>query len=231
MEPRECPQCHEQFKPRDRRQKYCSISCRTQFLSAKHRSATGPIKRRGARQRYEKSDTCLKCGNSLAGTQRRRFCSEGCAEHYWNDSRNQGVRSTFHFLSDIDEESLRAVCSICGPVDIRHAGTKRLKDGRLPYMCLNKRKTSSHHRKARESSWRKRGIILSYEEYEVMLARQGNACLICDKQFDSHHHAHVDHCHQHGHVRGLLCTSCNNGLGRFEDDPNRLEAAADYLRR
>ena len=40
----------------------------------------------------------------------------------------------------------------------------------------------------------------------------------------------VDHCHNSSTVRGLLCCSCNLAIGRMGDDPERLEAAAAYIR-
>lgn len=72
---------------------------------------------------------------------------------------------------------------------------------------------------------RKYGVTLSM--YEEMLAAQGGCCAICGKaqkrSFD------VDHCHQSGRVRGLLCTSCNRMLGHSGDNPDVLRRAADYL--
>jgi nitrate/TMAO reductase-like tetraheme cytochrome c subunit len=71
-------------------------------------------------------------------------------------------------------------------------------------------------------------------DYEKRLAEQGGSCAICH-QNRSHPLADqlldVDHCHTTGKVRGILCRSCNIGLGHFMTDPALLRAAADYLER
>jgi uncharacterized protein with PIN domain len=72
---------------------------------------------------------------------------------------------------------------------------------------------------------------ISLQDFEGMLAEQANACAVCHEDFTTASSAHVDHDHETGVVRGLLCTSCNNGLGRFSDDPELLRRAADYVER
>lgn len=68
------------------------------------------------------------------------------------------------------------------------------------------------------------GITL--EQWDRMLIRQGGLCAICEKPTPD---LHVDHCHDSGNVRALLCHKCNRGLGLFEDDADLLRAAARYL--
>ena len=71
---------------------------------------------------------------------------------------------------------------------------------------------------------------LAIEDYHLLLSNQGNACAICDEPF-SNSRPHVDHCHDRGTVRGLLCGGCNKAIGLFRDDPVRLQRAIDYLAR
>lgn len=76
----------------------------------------------------------------------------------------------------------------------------------------------------------RRRFNISERDYDAMLEAQGGVCAICRRECE-HFALAVDHCHETKQIRGLLCASCNLGLGKFKDDPDRLEAAATYLRR
>lgn len=66
--------------------------------------------------------------------------------------------------------------------------------------------------------------------FEQMLASQDGKCAICERTEAGGRGAfHVDHCHDSGKVRGLLCNSCNGGLGKFRDRPELLLKAVKYL--
>jgi hypothetical protein len=71
----------------------------------------------------------------------------------------------------------------------------------------------------------KRRYGITADEADEMLAAQGGLCAIC-KVAPA---VHVDHDHETGGVRALLCFNCNGGLGQFRDDPDVLRAAADYV--
>lgn len=77
----------------------------------------------------------------------------------------------------------------------------------------------------------KRKYGVDFEQYDKMLANQGGICAICGKLESDENHGvlHVDHCHESGLVRGLLCRNCNHVLGLFQDNPERLMAAKHYL--
>lgn len=64
-----------------------------------------------------------------------------------------------------------------------------------------------------------------------LLATQQGRCAICGHSdlSNANYFPLVDHCHKTGRVRGLLCMNCNQGLGKFKDDPDRLFTAIAYL--
>ncbi len=70
---------------------------------------------------------------------------------------------------------------------------------------------------------------ISLAEYETQLVDQQGLCALCDQPCSTGYRLAVDHDHATGIVRGLLCGNCNNGLGRFKDNPEVLRLAAAYL--
>jgi len=71
---------------------------------------------------------------------------------------------------------------------------------------------------------------LSLAEYQELLESQGGVCKICKQPCNSGKRLAVDHCHLTGKIRGLLCTCCNTGIGKFRDSPELLLAAVEYLK-
>jgi hypothetical protein len=75
------------------------------------------------------------------------------------------------------------------------------------------------------------------EVYDCMLKEQQGVCSICKKSETAlgsggtRRPLSVDHCHESGRVRGLLCSKCNTAIGLMDDDKTRLRIAAQYLER
>jgi len=118
------------------------------------------------------------------------------------------------------------VCRLCGREKVSGEfpgltyGTYRCRD------CLAE--------KGQESQQRRHG--LTAQEFQVLLQKQNGRCAICGVR-EGHRSVRgrvcqlaVDHDHRTGLIRGLLCNSCNRGLGRFKDSVALIEAAARYLK-
>lgn len=76
---------------------------------------------------------------------------------------------------------------------------------------------------------RQYGITL--DQYDLMVENQNGCCKICgtDDPGSTRKRFSVDHNHETGEVRGLLCGSCNAALGLFKDSPTILQSAFNYL--
>lgn len=70
---------------------------------------------------------------------------------------------------------------------------------------------------------------LTREEFEEMRARQAGACAACGGSMAGPRNEHIDHCHETGRVRALLCYRCNITLGMVQEDADRLRALAGYV--
>ena len=69
---------------------------------------------------------------------------------------------------------------------------------------------------------------LTPEDYQHILEQQGGVCKVCQQLPASFFH--IDHLHDSGRVRGILCDRCNPALGKLRESPLRAEALARYLR-
>ena len=79
-----------------------------------------------------------------------------------------------------------------------------------------------------DGSYRLKKYGISAEAYAEALRRQNGLCAICEGPFPKW--PRIDHDHESGAFRGLLCHRCNIGLGLFQDNMRALESAMDYIR-
>lgn len=116
---------------------------------------------------------------------------------------------------------LRAACKKCW-----NAGTRKSRAKRAAQHKVYQRnwRQANNDRIRSERLVRLYGITL--DQFNAMLGTQDGRCAVC---LDPMKEVHVDHCHETKVVRGLLCGSCNRGLGQFKDEPERLRAALRYL--
>jgi Recombination endonuclease VII len=72
-----------------------------------------------------------------------------------------------------------------------------------------------------EKQWKNIGIIdMTYDKFLNELQKQNGCCLICSKELKN---PQVDHNHNTGKYRGILCVPCNNGLGIYEKYKEKFE--------
>lgn len=147
-----------------------------------------------------------------------------------------------HTISDKDTDAMTGVCAVCGPVAL----VRQTKSGgRYTHLCANKRRedkrrqgaryrlTKGHVPRAQSAS----GKGERRRVKEALLAAQEYKCAICANEIDMD--AHLDHNHACCEslttscgkcYRGLLCRTCNVGIGMLRDNADLLEKAAAYLR-
>ncbi|MBI2325363.1 MAG: endonuclease VII domain-containing protein [Chloroflexi bacterium] len=82
-----------------------------------------------------------------------------------------------------------------------------------------------------QRSFRKKLYGITAEQHEFLLDAQGGRCAICGTKENSGVALGVDHRHDTGAIRGLLCDPCNIGIGGLREDPTLLAAAIQYVQR
>lgn len=117
----------------------------------------------------------------------------------------------------------RPLLERCGrghPFDEKNTHLYRDKTGRLHRVCRACAK--------RRNGFRRRLYGLSDEDFQERLDEQNAVCAICGKKSGDRSLA-VDHDHVSGSIRGLLCSTCNTGIGGLKDDPELVRRAITYL--
>ena len=88
----------------------------------------------------------------------------------------------------------------------------------------NKERLRTHNR----DYWLRRKYGVDVKWYESTLLKQKGGCAVCgDKPTDRR--LSVDHDHETGEVRGILCDPCNTALGLLQESHERIEALCSYL--
>jgi hypothetical protein len=164
--------------------------------------------------------SCKHCGSTI-----RYVSSMNC--------RDCGVKSG---LAKLNNEELMAPYRtkekkkdwvVANPIKVKSI-KKRYKDN-------NKLKLSEYY-KMNKDVWRegqlKRHYGLTIEQYDDILSKQNGKCAICGTDSCSTgKQMAVDHNHETGEIRGILCAACNIGIGMMKDDVSLIRKALTYLER
>jgi hypothetical protein len=118
-------------------------------------------------------------------------------------------------------EKGKGVASWCYECCAKKAKERRHKD---PVRVRElKRKWNREHPLAQKAQDLKKLYGTTLEKYEELLLRQGGCCAICGSfvpsKVKNQKWFYVDHNHRTGEIRGLLCLTCNSGIGLLQDPP------------
>lgn len=166
---------------------------------------------------------CNHCGEPfLRKTLREKSCSDACraGAHNAVSRRHKRVRRSTFGQATVDGKKM---CTTC----LRFRTPDEFLD--TPERSWE---SCRECRQAAKLRYTLKRYGVNEEWYEAIRGRQGGVCAICrtEGKFNSRPgRLSIDHRHSDGVVRGLLCGSCNTGLGSFRDDPNLLIEAALYL--
>lgn len=125
--------------------------------------------------------------------------------------------------------TLRKQCSSCGDcVSSELFGIRRNNTDGLHTRCKS---CEARYRKDRSTAAAMQYLNLSVDAFDAAWQAQNGKCALCSCDLDrsTRRGCHVDHCHETGRFRGLLCGGCNTALGKLGDTPEALQRALAYV--
>lgn len=217
-----CITCNAKFKvsPADGlKKKNCSLECRYNAYNA------------------EGKKICSTCKTPLADNEYHN-------NNLKRENRKQRCKKCVSLINQKQREKLKKVirpnliekrCQDCQ--ELKHSSDFSMhvkhKDGLLPYckQCKAiryKQDKINRPEKFAQKNFRHRLARrqISLEDFQRMENEQKGICLICRRKTKK---LFIDHCHETGKVRGLLCPTCNTGLGMLNDNLGNLNRAVEYL--
>jgi hypothetical protein len=127
------------------------------------------------------------------------------------------------------------LASYCIPCHKARMATWREKNAvRQRQLVADWKRRHPEYQKQRRREDSRRQVLKKYgltpETYNELLERQNSVCALCGGPEPTSRSLAVDHCHESGRVRGLLCTVCNTALGKLGDTVEAFERVLAYLR-
>lgn len=170
-------------------------------------------------------------------TKKRNICAKGTCEN----ARKRGPQRFLKFCELHEEYCTQQDC-----YELRSTNDYRCSKHRVDAVAKSKRKLAGknctkceqprangdvHCLRHRHDQRMRRLYKIGIDEFEKLLTTQGGVCAICSQKRE-HVGAsgwHVDHEHESGRIRGILCNKCNVGIGMLQDSAVIMLKAARYL--
>lgn len=122
----------------------------------------------------------------------------------------------------------RSACKECNQKYSKIYYKKNRKSQLLKTKKYRQKNKDIHYKNVKNAKY-KRQFGITLEDYYKISELQNHRCAICGKEENGKQLA-VDHCHETGKVRGLLCSNCNLGLGKLGDSIESVGKALAYLK-
>lgn len=171
----------------------------------------------------------------LEGCNNKHFGRGLCSKHYTRQLRHGDVNTTAYIRDDGGDTKLCIVCKIekskeyFSPKGNHYNSWCKECHNIYQRESLKNKDTRDKKYNSSRNSFYKKKYGITIQQYEELLENQNYVCKICEKEDVGGKRLAVDHCHNTGLVRGLLCGSCNKALGGFNDDTALLNNAINYL--
>jgi len=180
---------------------------------------------------YESNKELIKSKNSKKYHENKDTIKEVFKEYYIKNSENIKEKSNIYYYDNKKDILDKRKYEYNRNSEKYKEKTKKwseenqeaVKKYRREYYLKNKSKSQELHLKNTYN--------LTIDDYNKIFDEQKGCCKICEKhQSEFKAKLAVDHCHQTGKIRGLLCNNCNRGLGHLKDSVLLLKKAIKYIK-